>query len=171
MGTVRLVSGSLHNTIRGAGRNHRKVTLKRCVTNVKFSGMNLKVTRSVTRALNTICSAPRNITYTVVLPVIVRCGRRYANRGCHRVTETVNMGNMSRVSRSRCEGTTVRTIGGLSISMKVPAGLRTVGRRSLRFLTRSTRTSTYTPKGPGSTDMRSLGSLFHGVVWLVVIVE
>lgn len=156
----------MEDTIRGRGRNHRKVTLKRCVTKVKFSGMNLKVTRSVTRALNTMCSAPRNITYTVVLPVIVRCGTSYANRGCHRVTETVNIGNISSVSMRRCEGTTISTIRGLSISIKVPAGLRTLGRRSLRFLTRSTRTSTYTPNGPGSTDMRSLGTLFEGLVWV-----
>lgn len=146
---------------------HRTVSRTRCVTNVKFSGMNLKVIRSVTRPLNTFCSAPRKITGTLLLPCMVRCGTRSPTTpGCVGVTGTVKI-RATNVDRTRNMGTTVRTMGSLSLDVNVPRGLRRVGigRRSVPTLTMTTFGSIYANNGPHPASIRSVRMLCHGTFW------
>lgn len=152
---------------KGSATTHRTVSRTRCVTNVKFSGMNLNVIRSVTRPLNTFCSAPRNMTGTLLLPCMVRCGTRSpTTSGCVQVTRTVKM-SARNVARTRNMGTTVRTMGTLSLDVGVPRGLRRVGigRRSVPTLTMTTFGSMYAKKGPHPASMRSVRTLCHGTFW------
>lgn len=127
--------------------------------------MNLKIIRNVTRPLKTVFSVPRNITGTLLLPVVVRFGTPTTLSGCIRVTGTVGICSASVAGRGTTR-TTIRTMGALSLEIGVPRRLSSlnVRRDSLSHLTATTFTSMYAPNGPQRMAGRVVLSLCGGTL-------